>query len=168
MNIEKKIANLSGLKSVDDWLAHANPWSVWSRFISLPFIILAIWSRVWIGYYSWVPIIILFIWIAINPKLFSKTNSTDNWASKAVLGEMIWTRRGEIPVPERHQSMIRILTLLQVVGGAFLFFGLYQLHFWSTLTGTILVYVAKMWFLDRMVWIFEDMKHHEEYNRLLY
>jgi len=47
MNIEKQISNLFGLRRQEDWLKHANPWSLVTRFIILPFLILAIWSRVY-------------------------------------------------------------------------------------------------------------------------
>lgn len=167
MTIEKKIAKLFGLHG-DEWLKHANPWSIWSRFATLPFLILAIWSREWIAWYSLIPIIILLIWIVINPKLFKPPTSTDNWASKCVLGEKIWANRDEIDVPVHHKPIINILTLMQTIGGISLFTGLYQFDFCLTFSGMIIVYFAKMWFLDRMVWIFEDMKLNAEYQHLSY
>lgn len=42
-----------GLMGMDDqsWLSHANPLSVWTRILTpLPLLILAVWSRVWIGH----------------------------------------------------------------------------------------------------------------------
>ena len=33
-----------------------------------------------------------------------------------------------------------------------------RIDFLLTIIGIIIVYLSKMWFLDRMVWIFEDMK----------
>lgn len=36
--------------------------------------------------------------------------------------------------------------------------GLWKLEIYLTIIGTVTVYMAKMWFLDRMVWVFEDMK----------
>lgn len=32
------------------WGRHANPWSVWTRFLALPLLVLAIWSRARIGH----------------------------------------------------------------------------------------------------------------------
>ena len=32
------------------------------------------------------------------------------------------------------------------------------LDVWPTLLGCALVYLAKLWFLDRMVWLYEEMK----------
>ena len=55
MNIEQKITSLF---KMDDktWSRHANPWSVWTRFLVFPILALAIWSRVWLGWYSLIPI----------------------------------------------------------------------------------------------------------------
>lgn len=167
MNIEKGISKVFGLDD-ETWLRHANPKSVWTRFIILPFFVLAIWSRTWISWYALIPITVLVIWTAINPKFFKKPATTKSWSSKCVLGEKVWTNRKEIEVPNEHKTMINILTLIQLTGLVTLVFGLYYFNFWQTITGTVLIYLGKMWFLDRMVWLFEDMKEHPEYNHLLY
>ncbi len=157
MSLEKQIAEVFNLKG-DNWLKHANPWSVWTRFATLPFLVLAIWSRVWIAWYCLVPISILIIWLIINPTLFKRPQNLDNWASKSVLGEKYWSERKTKPVPKHHNTPILILTILQTIGGVALIIGLWKLEVNWTIAGTIIVYLAKMWFLDRMVWVFEDMK----------
>lgn len=157
MTLEKKIASVFNLTG-DNWMKHANPWSIWTRFATLPFLILAIWSRTWIGWYSLIPILLLIIWLLINPTLFKKPISFDNWGSKSVLGERFWSQRKTTPVPKHHNTPILILTILQAIGGFFLIIGLWQLELNWTIIGAITVYLAKMWFLDRMVWIFEDMQ----------
>ena len=167
MTLEKSISKIFGLEG-DEWLKHANPWSVWTRFITLPFIVLSIWSREWIGMYSVIPIIILSFWIYINPRVFAKPKTTNSWASMCVIGEKIWANRDQIEVSNHHKPIIYILTFIQFVGGIFLFAGLYQLNFWPTLTGILVIYLAKMWFLDRMVWVCEEMKDNNEYKKLLY
>ncbi len=87
------------IKKPEKWLKHANPWSLITRFL-----ILAVWSRVWLGWYSLIPIILLIIWTLVNPVIF--------------------------PI------------------------------------GTIFIYLAKMWFLNRMVWVYMEMKHHPEYRQI--
>ena len=153
----------------ETWEKHANPWSVWSRMITLPILVLAIWSRIWIGWYGWVIVGILVIWLILNPKAFKKPNSTKNWASKAVLGERIWLNRKIISIPKGHSFMAILLNTINGSGLPFLIYGLYHFNFWITILGTIIIYAGKMWFLDRMVWLFEDMKNkHEEYNNWEY
>lgn len=161
MTLEKQIAKQFNLQG-DNWLKHANPWSIWTRFATLPFLILAIWSRVWIDWYCLIPIILLVIWLKINPTLFKKPKSLDNWGSKSVLGEKYWSERKNNPVPKHHHSLIVILTILQTLGVVVLTFGLCKLELSLTVIGTITIYMAKMWFLDRMVWVFEDMNTNSD------
>jgi len=165
MTFEKKISRFFGLKD-KEWLRHANPISVWTRFVTLPFLVIGIWSRVWIGWYALIPISVILFWTYVNLKLFKEPKTTDSWSAKSVLGERIWANRDEIKVPGHHKAIITILTLLQFIGGVILLIGLYRLHFWATLCGVIIIYMAKMWFLDRMVRVFEDMKEHPEYKKL--
>ena len=156
MTLEKRISRIFNLDG-DNWLKHANPWSVWTRFATLPLLIVAIWSRVWLGWYSLIPIALIVLWLVINPTLFRKPSNFDNWAAQCVLGERLWTERQARPVPGHHAPMIRILTALQVIGGILLLVGLWRYDVWLTLLGTVIVYFAKMWFLDRMVWIYREM-----------
>jgi hypothetical protein len=46
--------SLERLMAMDDrvWRRHANPWSGWTRVTVLPLLVLAIWSRVWIGWWA--------------------------------------------------------------------------------------------------------------------
>ena len=167
MNLEKRIANYFRLRRQEDWLRHANPWSVATRFIILPFLILVIWSRIWIGWYSLIFIILLIIWSLVNPKLFHRYTKINNWWSKSVIGEYFWINRDDIPVPKYHYKIIKILTFLQTVGGIILILGLYKLDMLLTFIGTISIYFSKMWFLDRMVWIYENMKDNPSYREFL-
>ena len=48
-------------------------------------------------------------------------------------------------------------------------YGVVRLQVWPTIFGIALAYVAKSWFLDRMVWLYEDMKEvRPEYGKWLY
>lgn len=140
----------------ESWLKHANPWSIWSRFATLPFIILAIWSRYWIGWYCLIPIALLIVWVVINPTLFNKPSTFKSWAAKAVLGERVYLKKPDGPLPKHHIVPIRILTCLQILGVLILAYGLWDFHVYITLLGTVSIYFSKMWFLDRMVWLYED------------
>ncbi len=156
MTIEEKIAKIFHLTG-DNWLKHANPWSVWTRFATLPFLILAIWSRVWIGWYSLIPIGILIVWLTFNPILFKKPKNFESWASKSVLGEKYWSERKKKAVPKHHYIIISTLTFLQSLGGIILIIGLWKLDIYLTFLGMVVIYLSKMWFLDRMVWIYKEL-----------
>ena len=166
--IESRIAKLFAM-SDETWARHANPWSVWTRFSVLPLFIFAVWSRVWVGSWAWGWVGLVILWTWLNPRLFAKPRSTKNWASKAVLGERVWLNRKNVPVPMHHHRMPTLLSAVSGLGLVPLIWGLVRLHLWSTLLGTVLIYAGKLWFLDRMVWLYHDMQDaNEEYASWCY
>ncbi|HEX5872076.1 MAG TPA: DUF6653 family protein [Longimicrobium sp.] len=168
MAYERAMAQAFGMDEAT-WARHANPWSVWTRYTALPLLVLAIWSRAWLGWWSMVPLAVATLWTWINPRLFPVPSSTDNWASKAVLGERVWMERGKVAVPPHHRRAPHLLSAVAALGVPFLAWGLYRLEPWPTLFGTLLVFSGKLWFLDRMVWLYQDMKDaRPEYRRWLY
>ncbi len=160
MNIETAFERLFGLND-ERWLRHANPVSVYTRYTVLPSIIVAVWSRTWIGPYALALVALAIAWMFLNPRLFAKPTSMDNWASKAVLGERIWKERASYEIPRHQVVQIRILNFLQVLGIPPLVWGLYTYDIWMTITGFVLLNLGKSWFLDRMVWLFEDHRDDE-------
>lgn len=167
MTVERKIANLFKLTD-GNWMKHANPWSVWTRYSVLPIIVLAFWSRVWIVWWSIIPVIISLAWIYFNPVFFGKAKSTKNWASKSVLGERVWLNRDKIDVPKYHQTLPNILNGVSSAGMILSIWAIVTLSIWPAILGISLTYLGKSWYLDRMVWLYEDMKHLPEYGKWLY
>ena len=56
MNVFDKAESLMTMND-QTWKRHASPWSIWTRFFTVtPLISLAVWSRVWLGWYSLVSI----------------------------------------------------------------------------------------------------------------
>jgi hypothetical protein len=122
------VTRLFGLEG-DNWMRHANPVSVWTRFAILPLLALAVWSREWIGWWSLAAVALALVFMMVNPLLFPPPRSTRHWATRGVFGERIWTDRAKVE-----------LDLLAVV------------------SGVVVTQVAKAWFIDHMVLLFEDMK----------
>ena len=156
MTLERKFASAMSMDHAT-WLRHANPWSVWTRASVLPLVILAVWSRAWLGAWSWAAVVTSLTWMWANPRVFRRPKSMDNWASRGVLGERVWLNRDVVPVPERHRVVPHVLNSVTAVGTAFVVWGLIKLELWPTLFGSALIYCGKLWFLDRMVWLYEDM-----------
>ena len=138
------------------WRRHANPWSVYTRFTCLPLITLAVWSRVWFGWWSLVPLFISIFWTWLNPRIFSEPKTLNSWASKGVMGERVFLKHRFDKIASHHIHMAHILTFLSALGGIVLIYGLYVLDFWAVMCGLILTILPKVWFVDRMVWIYED------------
>ncbi|NEQ47179.1 MAG: hypothetical protein F6K00_28015 [Leptolyngbya sp. SIOISBB] len=150
------------------WERHANPWSVWTRYAGLPLLILAIWSRVWLGWWAIAPVLLIILWIWLNPRAFSKPQTTHHWASKAVMGERAWLNHDQVPIPSHHRPVITFTNLVNAIGFVICLWGLWNLQPWPTGLGLSWMILGKTWFLDRMVWVFEDMKEHPQYRDWLY
>src|SRR5262245_2995519 len=156
---DAKLAKAFGLKG-DSWQRHANPISVYTRFAVLPLLAISIWSRDWIGWWSLIPVALSLVFMMVNPLLFPKPSSTRNWASKGVFGERIWADRNKVQLPEQFRSSAveNVTYVFQLVGTAFLVYGLVALDVWAVVSGIVIVHCAKAWYIDRMVPLFEDMK----------
>lgn len=149
---------LERLMTMDDdvWRRHANPWSGWTRMLTcLPILALAIWSRVWLGAWSLVPVLLALGWIWINPRAFPPPERLDSWMSRGVLGERVFlAHRSEIAAHHRRAALV--LSLLSVPGAIVMIWGLWTLWWEGAVFGTILTALPKVWFVDRMVWIHDD------------
>jgi hypothetical protein len=152
---EQAVAKAFGLTD-EVWQRHANPWSVYTRIPIPALLALAVWSRTWIGRWSLLPIGVVGLWTAVNPRAFPPPRSVDRWASQAVLGERLWMEdRKQGSAPRRRVAPV-VLTGINTVGMAVLVRGLVVLDPWMTATGLAVHMAGKNWFLDRMVWHYEN------------
>lgn len=93
----------------------------------------------------------------MNPRAFPPSASTENWGSRAVLGERLWLARQDHPVPARHRDLPRLLNAISAAGGLLLAYGLAVLVPWAALTGLAIALAGKILFLDRMNRLVADM-----------
>jgi hypothetical protein len=96
------------------------------------------------------------VWTAVNPRAFPPPRSAHRWASQAVLGERLWTASRKRGTPPRRRLAPIVLTGINTAGMAVLVRGLIILDPWMTATGLAVHMAGKNWFLDRMVWHYED------------
>jgi len=141
------------------WERHANPWSVWTRAASAPLPFVAIWSHAWFG---WPLALVLFAaiasWLWFNPRIFPPPPSTDNWSSKAVLGERVWLNRSRIPIPGDHATAATLLSIVSGIGALTGLVGGLFANTWMLVLGVAVMVLGKLWFCDRMVWLYDDMR----------
>lgn len=157
MNIGRGIERAMAMSDAT-WARHANPLSVWTRVPVLPALLLALYSYWWIGLWCLVPTALLVAWTFINPRAFPPPANRDNWASRATFGERVWLNRAAIPIPGHHEAAARILTALSALGLPFAIYGLIVREPWAVVAGCAISMAAKLWFCDRMVWLYQDMK----------
>jgi hypothetical protein len=150
------------------WAKHANPYSVYTRFTTLPLLSLAIWSRLWFDAYAIIFLLLALLWIWLNPRLFSVPSKTNNWASMATFGERIYLNRQHENIPSHHLRFCRLLQGLSMLGIPLYIYGLYQFDITLTIFANCWLMVFKAWFVDRMVWLYQDMKDsNSEYQAWL-
>jgi len=118
---------------------------------------LVIWSREWLSWWALAPIVLVLLWNWINPRLFKVPQSTNSWMSKGVMGERYWIASKQVPIPAHHVQATRIMIVCTGIGIAVLAIGLWQLDLYLTLIGLMVSMGSKLWFLDRMVWLLQDM-----------
>jgi hypothetical protein len=104
-------------------------------------------------------VVLTLVFMMVNPLLFPPPRSTRHWTSKGVLGERIWTDRTKVAIPVQFRSRVLWATYAgQVAGLALLVYGLVELDLLAVVSGVLMAQIAKAWFIDRMVLLFEDMK----------
>ena len=166
MTVERRIAKVFNLTD-DNWMKHANPWSVWTRYSVLPVIVFAFWSRLWIGWWCLIPGTAALLWVFFNPIVFNKPRSTQNWASKAVLGERVYLNRAQGDIAETQKTpLYSVLNAISFVGMLIAIWAIIYFSVWGAILGVCLAYLGKSWYLDRMVWLYEMMKsENSEYQK---
>ncbi|WP_375688975.1 DUF6653 family protein [Pseudooceanicola sp. LIPI14-2-Ac024] len=162
MKIIKGMERSMGLDQAG-WDRHANPLSVWTRYTVLPLFVLAVWSRVWLGWWCLLPLALVAVWARVNPHLFAPPATTRSWASRAVMGERVWLNRDTVPILADHAAWAVRLSVLNGCGLVPLAWGLWALDPGWTACGVAVIMIGKSWFLDRMVRLFDDMADHPAY-----
>ena len=70
---------------------------------------------------------------------------------------------------KHHQRVPNFLNSIAAVGGAFIIWCVVVLNLWYALFGDMLVTLGKLWYIDRMVWLYGEMKDaNPEYRSWLY
>ncbi|MEO0400501.1 MAG: DUF6653 family protein [Pseudomonadota bacterium] len=151
---------IEGLMGMDDrvWARHANPFSVYTRILSGPLIFLAFWSVFWIGFLGLGLIAFAVLWIWANPRLFPPPKDTESWATKGVLGERVFLNRKAVPIPIGHGRAAYLTTAFAIGFVVITVYGFLTRDFITALAGWHGALVAKLWFVDRMAWLWEEMR----------
>ncbi|MEM7317385.1 MAG: DUF6653 family protein [Pseudomonadota bacterium] len=69
--------------------------------------------------------------------------------------------RRAIPIPHHHEIWARLLTGVSAVGVIPWIYGLWRFDLSACLLGLALMIGGKVWFVDRMVWLYQDMQDVE-------
>jgi hypothetical protein len=75
-----------------------------------------------------------------------------------VLGETCWANRKTVPVPPRHRVAPNVLGVLSALGVPFIARGLLVRNGWMVCFGLAVQMAGKVWFLDRMALLHDDVR----------
>lgn len=154
MSLLTNVAN--AFRMTDEvWRRHANPWSVWTRFAAIPLMILAIWSRVWLGWWCLAPVGAVLVWLWINPRAFPAVDNPTSWAARGIYGERLWLEKHG-HVPPRYRAVFRLVAVVATLGFALLVVGLATLAIWPTLVGATCIVLGQLWRIDRLGKFFDE------------
>lgn len=156
--MESKMSTMLRVFGMNDdaWRSHAHPWSVYTRFAAIPPLVLAIWSRTWLGWWCLAPIALVAGWLWLNPRIFPPVDLPTAWASKGIYGERIWATQAN-RVPAHHRRAFRLIALPGFAGVVLLAWGLVALDAWPAVVGVALVVLAQLWRIDRLVWMYDEL-----------
>lgn len=158
--MEKLLLRLFGMRD-EVWARQVNPWSVWTRMPVIALIALAIWARVWLGWWCLVPLAIIAFWIWVNPRLFPRPRTTQAWSSRSVLGERVWLERKKLVLSTRERWMPQVGNAVALVGLVVLAYGLIDLVAWAAVVGTLVTIGGKLYFLHEMTRIYAAHKDED-------
>jgi hypothetical protein len=150
--------NLARLHRMDErtWQRHANPWSVWTRVPIGPLLVLAVYARLWIGWWCLLAVALLVLWAWVNPRAFPPPQLLESWAARGVMGERLFLDRRAVPIPAHHLRAAQVLIALSLCGLPPTVYGLIVFDPWATAFGASLLFLGKLWFVDRMVWLHDE------------
>ena len=136
------------------WRRHANPWSVYTRFAAIPVGIVAIWSRVWIGWWSAIPIAMTVLWLILNPVAFSPVHKPVHWISKGIYGERLWLR-GAVKT-KRQRYTLNGLAVAGALGLVVVAWGLASLSVPACVAGAALTVVAQLVRIAKFARVYDE------------
>ncbi|MCF2906237.1 hypothetical protein L0666_14670 [Octadecabacter sp. CECT 8868] len=140
------------------WARHAGPWSIYTRIATGPIIFMVLWFRLYFGWWTLALLAAFAVFIWANPRLFPGPKNPAWWGAKVTYGERVFLNRKAIPVPDHHLHWAKGLTAISVIGIGPLTYGLWVFDLGWTTAGALLVVGGKLWFCDRMVWLYNDMR----------
>lgn len=148
------------------WARHGNPWSVYSRIVGGTFVFLALWSAFRLGWASLFPIGLAIAWVYLNPRLFEPPLHADAWATRGVLGERAFLNRSVVPISSEHERIANVTTGIAICFLVLAIYGFWTREFWTAFAAWHGATVAKLWFCDRMVVLWDEVSDRtEQYRR---
>lgn len=69
----------------------------------------------------------------------------------------MWSKRDHHPVPDRHRTVPHVLNFVAFTGLPFVVWGVIALDVWPAIFGLALIIGAKLWYIDRIAQLCDDV-----------
>ena len=157
MGVTSRIADTFRMTD-DAWRRHANPWSVWTRFAAIPLMILAIWSRVWLGWWCLLPVAAVVVMALAEPAGLRARRHTEQLGGQGHLRREALAQGARTGATRSPQGAAPICVPIGAAGFVLLVYGLVRLEVWPTVFGASLIVLAQLWRIDRLVVFYESTR----------
>jgi len=125
------------------WNRHSNPKSGWSRVLTMPALLAAVYHRNWrLG-------VATVVFTLVNPFLFPPPDDDGAWMTRVVLAERWWRRDGSKRFLDR--SYPNVLNLLNIPVTVFAFLVAYRQRPIQTLLAGVAAMALKFWYVAELV-----------------
>ncbi|WP_436908055.1 DUF6653 family protein [Halosimplex marinum] len=121
------------------WERHANPWSGWSRTLTLPALLYAVYHR------RWRLLAATVAFTLFNPVLFPKPDDADAWMTKVVLAERRWRASGD------DLGALQLLNVGNGVATLYAVYAAYRRDVGGATVAGALAMTLKLAFVDALV-----------------
>lgn len=126
------------------WERHANPWSGWSRTLTLPALLWAVYHR------NWRALAATVAFTVVNPVLFPEPADADAWMTKVVLAERRWRETGD------DLGSLQFLNIANALVTLYAFSAAYRRNVGGATVGGSLAMTLKFAFVAALVRRYED------------
>lgn len=131
------------LRTEDVWDSHSNPKSGWSRLLSWPIFVIALYFRKW-----WV-MGLTALFMLFNPVLFSApTEESDDWMYQVVRAEERWTDDGNRLVGLGYPQVLNTLSIPTMLYGLY---SAYKRKPISTIIFTVISQLLNQWCMKEII-----------------
>ncbi len=121
------------------WERHANPWSAGTRFLTMPALLYAVYTR---------DRRLLFATLGfavVNPVAFPPPETTQSWFSRIVLAEREWLGEGNGTIDVRYPN---VLNLLNVPATLLALWAAWKRNPVATVLSCVVAMALKVWWVD--------------------
>ncbi|WP_101294089.1 DUF6653 family protein [Halegenticoccus soli] len=127
----------------DFWNRHSNPKSGWTRLLSYPVLVFAVYARKW-------PLLgLTILYLAVNPVLFpAPEEESGDWMYRGVKAEQLWISEGRSVMGFGFPQVLNVAAVPVFLYGLY---AAYRRKPVTTVACTVATMALKLWFVNELI-----------------